>query len=1186
MAKHKVSADLEITGKAIISDTPNLVGDIVTIGADQSINKRTRAQIITDIILTGFAVGTNAAIVATDTLLGAFNKIQAQINDLKTNSATKTGTNVSGNWPISITGNAASASTATTATSAGKLTNARTINGVSFDGSANITLPVDITGAIPKTDINNNVYTGGATKVPNADITKSLQEQIDTSKKSFTLGPKEISNTGTIPTGTNYFLTGITRAANLKSITLDSSGTGPQTMVVKRAKLEGTLYTILEEITLNVNPGMNTVNVAGNLTFQQGDIVAVYATTLRGNSGQEPWANYFLQANVNAAIGSTFDSLSLIPQDRNVGIQFTFDYLEEYKDLPGDYKVSIVKNIAKQTKLNTTTGATSSPSVPYHTTEYIPVTPGQTIYVTARLGDFNSGATIGIAGYAGTVGSSFLSTQVAGIPIGEILSTRVYNRDNGTSYANSERFNIKDYAVVIPPGVNYIKGCSVFGQGVAIEITVAAEYGGIRDSVFLLQEDSRRLKEALFGQTKNVAQKQYIVTGTEFSSQTGAIAPKEGSHTLQFQEAKANKQYTVKGSNGLVAIYDKFKAIIFFSNSTGIDRLSLELGIQRLVPDSFSGTDITFTMPPNGEYFTVTSQTGDDLATFTDKLIIETLVPGEVLTISSGVRPEDIDTTGAGGVGKIASADIVKELRDIVMATGNVDQSVVAPSNLNAIAGTTSLNVSWTNTTPANLKTQNRIVVLGSSTSAGGGASSNEFSYVSLLTSWLTGNYTGQVVTNLALGGYTSYQIMPNGFVPPANRPAPDTARNITKALTYNPTMLIINMPSNDKNAGYADSEFYSNMLNVYNIAKAAGIITLVTTTQPRNFSDLALRQSLSTIAVKMTELFKEDTLDFYTPLTNPSTYQIKSEYAVSGDSVHVNNAGHVALYNVVRSKIEPMYEQSQKLLSQKLEYMNLASGSWNKIENLNPNLREYIITGLTANTDYAVNVVSVTYKGLLGSLAMLAKTGSAPVVEKRILVDLGASDNTTPTGSHQVPGVDASGKWWNNASTVHASPPAWPWTFVSDPVTTDNTSIPGLTFEFNKRPGGTFFDSPGNAPTNRNGGATAAVGDYPLTAVNDSIYLHNTAGIVLITMVIPTGVTATSIKVWGSRNSSGTDKVLQMRKQGDTTWLEADGALNTNYDRAIVFTGRFTGTQVFEAQVKSGGTYGYIGVIDMTIEQ
>ena len=55
----------------------------------------------------------------------------------------KDGTGASGSWGISITGSANSASTAGSAASATKLTTARKINGVSFDGTADITIADD-----------------------------------------------------------------------------------------------------------------------------------------------------------------------------------------------------------------------------------------------------------------------------------------------------------------------------------------------------------------------------------------------------------------------------------------------------------------------------------------------------------------------------------------------------------------------------------------------------------------------------------------------------------------------------------------------------------------------------------------------------------------------------------------------------------------------------------------------------------------------------------------------------------------------------------------------------------------------------------------------------------------------------------------------------------------------------------
>lgn len=78
-------------------------------------------------LLVGYAVGANAVLAAGDSVLGAFGKVQGQMNA----KAPLTGAGTSGTWGIAITGNAATAT---------KLATARTINGVPFDGTANITI--------------------------------------------------------------------------------------------------------------------------------------------------------------------------------------------------------------------------------------------------------------------------------------------------------------------------------------------------------------------------------------------------------------------------------------------------------------------------------------------------------------------------------------------------------------------------------------------------------------------------------------------------------------------------------------------------------------------------------------------------------------------------------------------------------------------------------------------------------------------------------------------------------------------------------------------------------------------------------------------------------------------------------------------------------------------------------------
>ena len=76
---------------------------------------------------------------------------------------------------------------------------------------------------------------------------------------------------------------------------------------------------------------------------------------------------------------------------------------------------------------------------------------------------------------------------------------------------------------------------------------------------------------------------------------------------------------------------------------------------------------------------------------------------------------------------------------------------------------------------------ENTIAILGSSTAAGVGASTYDSAFAGRYAKYLGGLKPSWKLVNLAVGGYTTYHIMPTGWKRPAGRPAPDTARNITK---------------------------------------------------------------------------------------------------------------------------------------------------------------------------------------------------------------------------------------------------------------------------------------------------------------------------------------------------------------------------------------------------------------------
>ena len=192
------------------------------------------------------------------------------------------------------------------------------------------------------------------------------------------------------------------------------------------------------------------------------------------------------------------------------------------------------------------------------------------------------------------------------------------------------------------------------------------------------------------------------------------------------------------------------------------------------------------------------------------------------------------------------------------------------------------------------------LAVLGSSTAAGTGPSTPDSAWVNRYRNYLFGFNTTIKVVNLAVGGYTTYDIMPTGFVPPPNRPTPKSANNITRAVTYNPEAIIINLPSNDANMGYSISEQLLNYDSILAVASENNIPVWVSTTQPRNFSATQVQVQIqmrdSTFA-----RFSEKAIDFWTDIADSSGW-INPEYN-SGDGIHLNDRAHAILFSRVLDK-------------------------------------------------------------------------------------------------------------------------------------------------------------------------------------------------------------------------------------------------------------------------------------------
>jgi len=196
---------------------------------------------------------------------------------------------------------------------------------------------------------------------------------------------------------------------------------------------------------------------------------------------------------------------------------------------------------------------------------------------------------------------------------------------------------------------------------------------------------------------------------------------------------------------------------------------------------------------------------------------------------------------------------------------------------------------------PCTQDTAFHIVVLGSSTAAGTGASPADSSWVNRYRAHLQSINPSNQVTNLAVGGFTTYRILPTGFPTPTNRPAVDTNRNITAGLALNPDAIIVNLPSNDVSSGFTVAEQLENFDTLWNEAQLAGVPMWICTTQPKNYGNPARIQAQQDVRDSIWARYSPFVLDFWNGLAD-STNQIDPFYD-SGDGTHLNNSGHYLLF-------------------------------------------------------------------------------------------------------------------------------------------------------------------------------------------------------------------------------------------------------------------------------------------------
>lgn len=235
-------------------------------------------------------------------------------------------------------------------------------------------------------------------------------------------------------------------------------------------------------------------------------------------------------------------------------------------------------------------------------------------------------------------------------------------------------------------------------------------------------------------------------------------------------------------------------------------------------------------------------------------------------------------------------------------ATNSYSWTIPNTPSENCLVRATSGLISDTSDTVFEISSDNtsrNIVIIGSSTAEGIGASSPEFAWVNLYAKALFQKDTRINVINYGKGGYTTYHLLPTGTsIPSGVGVTIDTERNITKAISDHPIGIIVNLPSNDTANGYPVTDQLSNFATIYNEALINAVPIWITTTQPRYFASPTQTQDQIDVRDGIISTYGTYSIDFWTDVADTDgTILSNLDY---GDGAHLNDSGHNLLFNKV----------------------------------------------------------------------------------------------------------------------------------------------------------------------------------------------------------------------------------------------------------------------------------------------
>jgi len=184
-----------------------------------------------------------------------------------------------------------------------------------------------------------------------------------------------------------------------------------------------------------------------------------------------------------------------------------------------------------------------------------------------------------------------------------------------------------------------------------------------------------------------------------------------------------------------------------------------------------------------------------------------------------------------------------------------------------------------------------KLVVIGSSTAAGIGASSLETSWVGLFKKWAKENRDWNVENLAAPGALTQEATC-------------TTPHSVTqKAFELGAKYIILSYPSNDAVAGVTPEQSIEHIRSVIQCAAAKGVKIILLSTLPRSGLTPQQRKMITQVDDAIKAEAGGCFIDVKNQLSDASGLNPRLSFS-AGDGIHFNDSGHAALFRLVRNFI------------------------------------------------------------------------------------------------------------------------------------------------------------------------------------------------------------------------------------------------------------------------------------------